>query len=111
MDQFGLLLRDIVRDAVRTELRAAPPMAAAPPADRIGGIKLAVEVTGKARQTIYNLVAQREIPHSKPKGVGLVFCEKDLREWMLTNQRPMAGDAARNAHQFIVQPRRKGVKR
>lgn len=78
--------------------------------DRVGGIKLAEEITGFARQSIYNLASKRKIPHSKRNGT-LVFSEKTLRDWLLENQRPLQDESIDSAHSFIATPRRKGVKR
>lgn len=52
----------------------------------IGGIELAEEITGKARATIYTLVAARKIPHSK-KGQRLYFSRKELIAWIESGKR------------------------
>ena len=80
LEQLGAYFRDIVRDAVRTELQAAP--APSPPADRLGGIKLFSEVTGMAEQTGYNLASRREVPFAK-RGGKLIYSESELRQWMM----------------------------
>ncbi len=49
--------------------------------DEIGGIDLAVELTGLAKATIYGLVSARKIPHSK-RGKKLYFSRKELTEWI-----------------------------
>ena len=79
---FRSLIRDEVRSALPTHLLPFPN----PPDDRIGGIALAVEVTGMAKQTIYNMVSQRTLPHSK-RGGRIIFEEKVLRTWMVENRR------------------------
>lgn len=50
--------------------------------NRIGGIELAEQITGKARSTIYNLVSAGEIPVAGKRGQKLYFSEADLREWI-----------------------------
>lgn len=109
LEQLGVIFRDIVRDAVRTELQAAPSPSPSPPADRLGGIKLFSEVTGMAEQTGYNLASRREVPFAK-RGGKLIFSESELRQWMMENRRPMQREIANNANQFIASPRRKGGK-
>ncbi|GAB3026475.1 helix-turn-helix domain-containing protein [Spirosoma pulveris] len=78
--------------------------------DRVGGIKLAEEITGFAQQSIYNLASKRRIPHSKRNGT-LVFSEEILRDWLLENQRPLQDESIDFAHPFTATTRRKGVKR
>lgn len=113
LEKFEEALRGLIRAEIQQAQAAAPP-SPTPQRDRIGNINLAVEVTGKARQTIYNLASRRLIPHSRPDGVGLVFSEQALREWMASGQRPMTGDRAQNAARFIVKPlsmKKGGLKR
>lgn len=107
LEQLGAIFRDIVRDAVRTELQAAPPPPISLPTNRLGGIKLFCEVTGMAEQTGYNLASRREVPFAK-RGGKLIFSESELRLWMMENRRPMQREMVANAHQFITSPRRKG---
>ena len=52
-----------------------------PEQDEIGGIDLAIEITGLAKATIYGLVSERKIPHSK-KGKKLYFSQKELTDWI-----------------------------
>src|SRR5690349_675929 len=50
---------------------------------RVGGLALAVEVTGLKEQTIYKLVQKRKIPCSKPRGTrNIRFDEEKLIEWL-----------------------------
>lgn len=53
----------------------------------IGNIDMAVRLTGYAKTTIYKLVCQRRIPHSK-QGRKLFFDEKALTAWIKGNERP-----------------------
>ncbi len=50
-------------------------------ADEIGGIDLAIEITGLAKPTIYGLVSERKIPHSK-QGKRLYFSRQELTDWL-----------------------------
>jgi excisionase family DNA binding protein len=49
----------------------------------IGGIKVAAEETGLSTSTIYKLVSDNAIPHSKRRG-RLYFSRENLRTWMMT---------------------------
>jgi hypothetical protein len=51
--------------------------------DRIGGIDLAMEVTGYKRATIYQRVSEGVLPHSKDKRK-LWFSEQALCEYLLS---------------------------
>lgn len=63
------------------------------PADEIGGLELAVAVTGLARRTLYKKTMRREIPHSR-KGGRLYFKRSELLAWLETGRRPMAQEEA-----------------
>lgn len=49
--------------------------------ERLGGIELAVQVTGLAKSTIYNLASEGRIPHMK-RGKKLYFCYSELDNWI-----------------------------
>ncbi len=68
--------------------------------DEIGGIELAVKITGKAKPTIYGLVHSRSIPHSK-QGKQLYFSRKELLEWIHSGKRKTASEISRNAENYI----------
>jgi predicted DNA-binding transcriptional regulator AlpA len=56
---------------------------------RVGGMSLAMEVTGYTRRTIYRKVNEG-MPHSG-EGTKLFFDEKELRDWMMkrkSNDKP-----------------------
>lgn len=55
--------------------------------DDNNGIELAIRVTGYKRNTIYKLVNQRQIPHSKQRGF-LRFDEAELKAWKQGKKRP-----------------------
>ena len=52
----------------------------------IGGIKIAQEVTGLARPSIYALVSQNKIPYMK-KGKHLYFSRKELTDWIISGKK------------------------
>lgn len=54
--------------------------------DRVGGLPLAMEVTGYSKQTIYKKIKQG-MPHSKKDGNVLRFSEKMMKEWMITGNK------------------------
>ena len=67
--------------------------------DEIGGIELAIEVSGLAKPTIYGLVSRREIPHSK-RGKKLYFSRRELKEWLTTGKRKTQDEIAEDAANF-----------
>lgn len=52
------------------------------PIKKIGGIELAVEVTGLAKATIYSLTSKGGIPYYK-RGKKLYFNRQKLTEWIV----------------------------
>lgn len=67
--------------------------------DEIGGIELAIEVTRLAKPTIYGLVSERKIPHSKC-GKKLYFSRKELKEWLTNGKRKTQDEIADEAANF-----------
>lgn len=63
------------------------------PADEIGGLDLAVEVTGLARRTIYKLTHRREIPHRRVGG-RLYFRRSELEQWIDAGRRRTVAEVA-----------------
>ncbi len=72
-----------------------------PEADEIGGIELAVEVTGKAKPTIYNACSDRTIPHWK-KGKRLYFSRKELTDWLKSGKRKTHSELTLDAENFSL---------
>ena len=64
------------------------------PADEIGGLDLAVEITGLARRTIYKRTHRREIPHRRVGG-RLYFRRSELEQWIDAGRRQTAVEAAK----------------
>lgn len=98
----NLTLADITQ-AMREELKnffAENQIGAAQAdADEIGGIELAMEVTGLAKPTIYGLCSVRNIPHSK-RGKMLYFSRKELTEWLTQGKRRTQAEIATEAETF-----------
>ena len=67
--------------------------------DEIGGIDLAMSITGKAKPTIYSLVSERKIPHSK-RGKQLYFSRKELLEWIYSGKRRTASEIREDAETY-----------
>lgn len=70
-----------------------------PEQDQIGGIELAMELTGLAKPTIYGLVSERKIPHSK-QGKRLYFSRRELLEWVAAGKRKTQTEIAAEAANF-----------
>ncbi len=52
----------------------------------MGGVEVATDETGLSTHSIYRLVCERKIPHSK-KGGRLYFSRKALRNWIAQGER------------------------
>jgi predicted DNA-binding transcriptional regulator AlpA len=97
----NLTLADITR-AMRSELEtffAERLLAENSKNDEIGGIELAIAITGLAKATIYGLVAARQIPHSK-RGKKLYFSRGELLEWIGSGKRRTQSEIAVAATHF-----------
>lgn len=81
-------------DALASEIRGLKRTAKdAQPTDEIGGLELALEVTGLAARTIYKLTHRRAIPHRRVGG-RLYFRRSELEAWLDGGRRPMASELA-----------------
>ncbi len=67
--------------------------------DEISGIDLAIELTGLAKPTIYGLVSERKIPHSK-QGKRLYFSRQELLEWIKDGKRKTQAEIKIEAANF-----------
>ncbi len=97
--QLTIPTNDEIRAAVRDELLtffSLYQFQPQPEVDDIGGIDLAVKITGKAKPTIYSLVSERKIPHSK-RGKQLYFSRKELLEWIYSGKRRTASEIREDA--------------
>ena len=62
---------------------------------------MAIELTGLAKPTIYGLVSERKIPHSK-RGKKLYFSRFELLEWLTNGKRKTRDEIAVEAANFDV---------
>ena len=60
------------------------------PADEVGGIDLATQVTRLSKPRIYTLVSERKIPHKK-RGNRLTFRRSELLNWLDEGNREQKG--------------------
>ncbi|MFV0388105.1 MAG: helix-turn-helix domain-containing protein [Pyrinomonadaceae bacterium] len=92
---------DDVENAVRNQLerffaeRDAPEQP-----DELGGMKLAMEITGLSKPSIYRLVSNRSIPHSK-RGKKLYFKRSELMQWIDDGRRKTRCEIGREARERI----------
>jgi excisionase family DNA binding protein len=86
-------LQTLIIDCVSSCLKYHDPNIGriAPILPDLGGIDLAVEVTGLAKPTIYAAVQRREIPHMK-KGKKLYFKRSELQAWIESGRKPTTAD-------------------
>ena len=81
-------------DALAVDVRALKSRTANDkPADEIGGLELAVKITGLARRTIYKLTHRREIPHRRVGG-RLYFRRSELEQWIDAGRRKTSAEVA-----------------
>ena len=80
-------------DALALDVRALKSRTNEKPAEEIGGLDMAVKITGLAPRTIYKRTHRREIPHSRVGG-RLYFKRSELLEWIENGRRPMASEIA-----------------
>lgn len=80
-DLIKQILRPIIQESVRSALHDAIKHQKPTNEDEVGGIDLAMKVTGLAKQTIYGLVSNGKIPYYK-KGAKLYFKKKELVGWI-----------------------------
>lgn len=91
---------DDITQAIRNELKAYfEDKQEIEREDEIGGIELAIEVTGLAKPTVYGLVSERKIPHSK-RGKKLYFSRRELLEWLASGKRKTRDEIAADAADF-----------
>ncbi len=65
----------------------------------IGGIELAMEITGLKRPTIYGLTSARGIPHYR-QGKKLRFKRSELIQWIESGRKPSGTELALQAAQL-----------
>ncbi len=70
------------------------------PQERLIDLKEACEFTKLSRQTIYNKVALREIPHQRKNG-RLYFSSTELMEWIKSGKRKTITEIKEQADDFL----------
>ncbi|MDJ1484343.1 helix-turn-helix domain-containing protein [Cytophagaceae bacterium YF14B1] len=79
---FEDILTRLVRvEALLLELQSITILPA-PANKQLGGVELAMQITGLAQSTIYNLVCAGSIPHMK-RGRKLYFSRAELEAWIM----------------------------
>ncbi|MDJ1498984.1 helix-turn-helix domain-containing protein [Cytophagaceae bacterium DM2B3-1] len=79
---FEELQAQLVRmESILVRLQSIIPFLQDQEQSLIGGIELAMQTTGLAKSTIYNLVSSGNIPHMK-RGKKLYFSRKELEGWI-----------------------------
>lgn len=82
-------------DALTVEVRTLKNRGAEKPVDEIGGLALAVEITGLARRTVYKLTHRRAIPHRRVGG-RLYFRRSELETWIDAGKRKTVAEIAQD---------------
>ncbi len=95
-------IRAVVRDEMRSVVSDYQFQSKAE-TDEIGGIDLAVQITGKSKPTIYSLCHNRLIPHSK-RGKKLYFSRTELTEWLKSGKRKTQAEIAFDAENLSNNP-------
>ena len=102
MQNFQIPTLEEIRAAVRDEMQtfaATFQLQRTTEPDEIGGIDLAIKITGKAKPTIYSMCAGRLIPHSK-RGKQLYFSRSELTKWLRDGKRKTKSEIALDAENF-----------
>ncbi|MEM6272803.1 MAG: helix-turn-helix domain-containing protein [Bacteroidota bacterium] len=76
------------------------------PAPELGGIDLAIKVTGFKKPTIYGKVQRGEIPHYK-RGGRLFFTRQSLCEWIMEGKVKTAAEIELEANDYLKGKRKK----
>jgi excisionase family DNA binding protein len=80
-------------DQLAKEVRNLNTRTKAPPPDEVGGMELAMAITGLSRSTLYKRTHRREIPH-RSVGGRLYFRRSELDAWLDAGRRPLAEEVA-----------------
>jgi excisionase family DNA binding protein len=108
---FTQLSETDIRAMLRAELEAFfrehfPALPTASPRPSLGGLDLAVEVTGLKKPTLYSLVHRRVIPFFK-QGKKLYFKREDLEAWIEDGRKLTASEIAAQAQDVIARNHQK----
>ncbi len=82
-------------DALASDVRALKGRTNEKPVDEIGGVDLAMKVTGLARRSIYKATHFRTIPHRRVGG-RLYFRRSELEQWIDAGRRKTVTETARD---------------
>jgi excisionase family DNA binding protein len=85
---------DMLTELLRASMQSG---SRAPVEEATDGIELAVKVTGLAKGTVYNLVAERKIPHYK-RGKRIYFNRQELQNWIKEGRR-LTKDELKRIHE------------
>jgi excisionase family DNA binding protein len=99
---FTPLTEDELRAAIRDELKQVLSDVSVrdeTTPDEIGGIDLAVAITGLAKPTIYTLTSNRKIPFLK-RGKRLYFSRQRLIEWLKEGEQKLESEITDQARKF-----------
>ena len=82
-NKYGIeeLISSTIKNSIAEAFRNLKKSQKEIPLKKIGGIELAVEVTGLAKQTIYSMTSKNTIPYFK-RGGKLYFNREKLINWL-----------------------------
>lgn len=81
---------------------SAHPKAIKEEDDKIGGYEVAEEVTGYARQTLYQLKSAGELPYISLRSGGFRFSKKMIRDWLMDHKKVSADELIERAELLQV---------
>lgn len=70
--------------------------------DEFGGIEMAMEVTGLAKQTIYSLTSTNEIPFMRSGKKHLRFAKAELVNWLKSRREPTNLEIKVQAQDYVI---------
>ncbi|MCI0922280.1 helix-turn-helix domain-containing protein [Sphingobacterium rhinopitheci] len=94
-------LVSLIADEVVKKLSSQPE----PSEEKLFGVDGAMLITDLSKQTIYNKVAKREIPHQRKNG-RLYFSSTELTEWIKSGKRKTNEEIKADAQSYL---KKKGV--
>ena len=86
-------LETIIFDCVDRAIKLNHSATNITPADEVGGIELATQITRLSAARIYTLVSKRAIPHKK-RGNRLTFRRSELLDWLEEGNREQKEEVA-----------------
>jgi len=81
--EFQMLLQEIIPHCIEQIVSSSQPQN---PVPDIGGLEVALEVTGLEKQTIYGHTSKKTIPYDK-RGGKLYFSREALLQWIKSGRR------------------------